>query len=224
MSRSIDDIQTSTSLHSPNPAESNSTLPVLLSLILLLASCSDGNSVPVRVLIANTAPAVVAIGDDRQTLASAFAVAPHLLVTGDHVLAKAPLYLIGKDGKRSRLEILLRDGDNDIALLRAATGFSRVLQLARQLPAVGDSVIALGNPFGGGITATRGIISALPTAIGQTNLLQTDAAINPGNSGGPLVNDDGEVVGMVTSRGVPGSGVGFAVPAALLRKLLATRR
>jgi serine protease Do len=87
---------------------------------------------------------------------------------------------------------------------------------------VGDWVIAVGSPFGLQATVTAGIISAKARQIGQgpfDDFLQTDAAINPGNSGGPLVNMQGEVVGINTAIVAGGSGIGFAIPSNMARKI-----
>ena len=101
---------------------------------------------------------------------------------------------------------------------------------------VGDWAIAVGNPFGLDNTVTLGIISSLnrnASKLGITDkrldLIQTDAAINPGNSGGPLLNADGEVVGINTLvRSGPGAGLGFAIPInrarSIVRELVATGR
>ena len=92
---------------------------------------------------------------------------------------------------------------------------------------VGDLVLAIGDPFGVGQTVTNGIISGLArTEVGASDsgfYLQTDAAINPGNSGGPLVDMDGNVIGIntfIVSRSGSSSGVGFAIPAALVRRVV----
>ncbi|RZJ77790.1 MAG: PDZ domain-containing protein, partial [Brevundimonas sp.] len=92
---------------------------------------------------------------------------------------------------------------------------------------VGDLVLAIGNPFGVGQTVTNGIISALnrtETGISDSgSFIQTDAAINPGNSGGALVDMDGDLIGINTaifSRSGSSSGVGFAVPAAMVRRVV----
>ena len=97
----------------------------------------------------------------------------------------------------------------------------------REEQEVGDLVLAIGNPFGVGQTVTNGIISALnrtETGISDSgSFIQTDAAINPGNSGGPLVDMDGDVIGINTaifSRSGSSSGVGFAVPASMVRRVV----
>jgi serine protease Do len=87
---------------------------------------------------------------------------------------------------------------------------------------VGDWVIAVGSPFGLQATVTAGIISAKARQIGQgpfDDFLQTDAAINPGNSGGPLVNMQGEIVGINTAIVAGGSGIGFAIPSNMAKKI-----
>jgi serine protease Do len=87
---------------------------------------------------------------------------------------------------------------------------------------VGDWVIAVGSPFGLQATVTAGIISAKARQIGQgpfDDFLQTDAAINPGNSGGPLVNMQGEVIGINTAIVAGGSGIGFAIPSVMAKKI-----
>ena len=87
---------------------------------------------------------------------------------------------------------------------------------------VGDWVIAVGSPFGLQATVTAGIISAKARQIGQgpfDDFLQTDAAINPGNSGGPLVNMQGEVIGINTAIVAGGSGIGFAIPINMAKKI-----
>jgi len=165
--------------------------------------------------------AVVSIGDASQTLASGFFVTPQWVVTNQHVSQAGELYIVHSDGQRSPLRVLISDQQHDIALLQATRYQSpTVLPLNPKPVRVGEPVLAIGNPFGTGLTVTAGIISALPKSIGQQFLLQTDAAINPGNSGGPLINPQGEVVAVITSRGAVGSGIGFAIPAEQLVVLI----
>ena len=89
---------------------------------------------------------------------------------------------------------------------------------------VGDWVLAIGSPFGLQATVTSGIVSAKARQIGAgpyDDFLQTDAAINPGNSGGPLVNMRGEVIGINSAVVRGGSGIGFAIPASMARRVAA---
>ncbi|MFM7651785.1 MAG: trypsin-like peptidase domain-containing protein [Vulcanococcus sp.] len=146
-----------------------------------------------------------------------------LLITNAHVVEGSTRVVVGlPDGRRAEGRVVGVDPVTDLAVVRldgsgpwpvVGLGNSDALQ-------VGDWVIAVGNPFGLDQTVTLGIVSSLnrnAAALGITDkrlaLIQTDAAINPGNSGGPLLNADGEVVGINTLvRSGPGAGLGFAIP------------
>jgi len=146
-----------------------------------------------------------------------------LLVTNEHVAGGADSVEIWlSSGERHFGEVLERDSDADLALVRVE-GADQLDALAIGDPTqvrVGDEVLALGfplvNEIGSDMTVTRGIISAV-RAIGDVNIFQTDAAINPGNSGGPLINMDGAVIGINTSKidatagGRPVDNIGFAI-------------
>ena len=125
--------------------------------------------------------------------------------------------LIGRDPKTD-IAVIKIEADKE-KLTPAVLGDSESLR-------VGDWIIAIGNPFGLEHTVTSGIVSAKGRFIGQgsyDDFIQTDAAINPGNSGGPLVNLDGEVVGInsaIFSRSGGNIGIGFAIPINLAKELL----
>lgn len=162
-----------------------------------------------------------------------------LLLTNAHVVEQSDRVTVGlQDGRRVQGTVVGLDRLTDIAVVRlsgpgpwpvAALGDSNSLQ-------VGEWAIAVGNPFGLDNTVTMGIISNLnrnAAKLGITDkrldLIQTDAAINPGNSGGPLLNADGEVIGINTLvRTGPGAGLGFAIPInrarEIARQLVATGR
>ena len=126
--------------------------------------------------------------------------------------------------------VLLDDPRADLAVLKIDTKGERLPVMAiddQEQLEVGDLVLALGNPFGVGQTVTNGIVSALArTDVGAADFgsyIQTDAAINPGNSGGPLVDMDGDLIGINTfiiSRSGSSSGVGFAIPAAVVKQVV----
>ena len=138
------------------------------------------------------------------------------------------------DKREFEAEIVLKDPRTDLAVLRikgqgerfAALEFSNSDALQ-----VGDLVLAIGNPFGVGQTVTHGIVSAVArTQVGITDyqfFIQTDAAINPGNSGGALVDLGGKLVGINTaifSRSGGSQGIGFAIPANMVRVVVASAR
>lgn len=126
--------------------------------------------------------------------------------------------------------VLLDDPRADLAVLKIDTKGEKLPVMAiddQEQLEVGDLVLAMGNPFGVGQTVTNGIVSALArTDVGAADFgsyIQTDAAINPGNSGGPLVDMDGDLVGINTfiiSRSGSSSGVGFAIPARVVRQVV----
>lgn len=125
-----------------------------------------------------------------------------------------------KDGRQFRARVVGSDKDTDIALLQIkASGLSAVQIGDSDSLRVGDYVVAIGNPFALGQTATSGIVSALGRSglniEGYEDFIQTDASINPGNSGGALVTLDGKLVGINTAILSPAGGnvgIGFAVP------------
>lgn len=151
-----------------------------------------------------------------------------IILTSLHVVRDAAqVRVIFADGSESEASIIAREPAQDLAVLQAhelpddllpaTLGSSARLQ-------VGDEVVAVGNPFGLNNALSAGVVSGLGRSfrspeVGETltNLIQFDAAVNPGNSGGPLVNRNGEVVGIVTALMNPTDqnvfiGIGFAVP------------
>jgi serine protease Do len=149
-----------------------------------------------------------------------------IALTNSHVVEKATeIEVITLDGNKHKAKVIGVDKKTDLAVLKLDDGktrfaFARVGDSDRLQ--VGDWVIAVGSPFGLQATVTAGIISAKARQIGQgpfDDFLQTDAAINPGNSGGPLVNMQGEVVGINTAIVAGGSGIGFAIPSNMARKI-----
>jgi serine protease Do len=143
------------------------------------------------------------------------------ILTNNHVVDEAQkLRITLKDGNVFNGVVVGTDEVTDLAVVRVdskeALPFAR-LGDSDQLK-IGEIVIAIGNPFGltGGPTVTAGIVSALNRSLqfesGALELIQTDAAINPGNSGGPLVNTNGEVIGINTAKMPYAQGIGFAVP------------
>lgn len=150
------------------------------------------------------------------------------VVTNHHVINGADKIVVTlKDGREFEAELIGSDPATDIALLKIEADDLRALPLGDSDElAVGDLVVAIGNPFGFGQTATSGIVSALGrggfTREGPEDFIQTDASINRGNSGGALVDLNGQLVGInsiiVSPSGVS-AGLGFAVPANIVRSV-----
>jgi Do/DeqQ family serine protease len=158
-----------------------------------------------------------------------------LVVTNVHVIEGADEVKVSLADKREfEAEIVLKDPRSDLAVLRLKNTHEKfpTLDFANSDDLmVGDVVLAIGNPFGVGQTVTHGIISALArTQVGITDyqfFIQTDAAINPGNSGGALVDMNGRLVGVNTaifSRSGGSQGIGFAIPANMVRVVVASAK
>jgi Do/DeqQ family serine protease len=155
-----------------------------------------------------------------------------LVVTNNHVIADADDIKIAlADGREFESTIMLKDDRLDLAVLKIKSDgpFETVPLGDSDAVEVGDLVLAIGNPFGVGQTVTSGIVSALArnqVVSGDFGFfIQTDAAINPGNSGGGLINMNGQLIGINTaifSRGGGSNGVGFAIPANLVKVFLAS--
>ncbi len=144
-----------------------------------------------------------------------------VIMTNNHVVANADEVRVRlHDGREFVATDIKTDPRTDVAVLRIQNaGELHALRLGdSQRAEVGDWVVAIGNPFGLDLTVTAGIISAKgrgPGILEREDFIQTDAAINPGNSGGPLLNLNGEVIGINTaieSRSGGYDGIGFAVP------------
>ncbi len=144
-----------------------------------------------------------------------------VILTNRHVVADGRDITVRlHDGREFKATKVFADPQADIAVLKIeGAGRLTAAKLGDSDKAeVGDWVLAMGNPFGLEGTVTAGIVSAKGRGVGinqRENYIQTDAAINPGNSGGPLVNLDGEVIGIntaISSRSGGNEGVGFAIP------------
>ena len=146
------------------------------------------------------------------------------ILTNNHVVAKAQKITVTMaNGKKIPASLIGRDPTSDLAVIKISPRYVDIVATLGDSDEVrvGQKAIAIGNPFGLSHTLTTGIISALNRGIRTENgnqiddLIQTDAAINPGNSGGPLLNSNGEVIGINTAiYSLSGGyqGIGFAIP------------
>jgi serine protease DegQ len=151
------------------------------------------------------------------------------ILTNHHVVeAAGEIELALADGRKAPAKVVGTDPETDLAVLKVdISGLPAVTFGNPDKLAVGDMVLAIGNPFGVGQTVTMGIVSALGRShLGIStfeNFIQTDAAINPGNSGGALVDATGNLVGInsaIYSRSGGSLGIGFAIPANLAKQVM----
>jgi Do/DeqQ family serine protease len=150
------------------------------------------------------------------------------ILTNKHVIVKSSTITVAlKDGREFKAQIIGADPDSDLAVLRISP--------KSDLPAIemgnsdnlmiGETVIAIGNPFGFSNTVTTGVISAKNRSVKVDDefyhdFIQTDASINPGNSGGPLLNIYGELIGINTAIYAKAQGIGFAIPINKARRIV----
>ena len=151
-----------------------------------------------------------------------------LIITNAHVIANAgSVKAVLQDEREFEVEIVGADPDYDLAVLR--------IQADSVLPSIemgssddlmiGETVIAIGNPFGFSHTVTTGVVSALNRSIRTDDrvyheFIQIDASINPGNSGGPLLNINGDLIGINTAIYAKAQGIGFAIPISKIKKII----
>jgi serine protease Do len=168
-----------------------------------------------------------------QALGSGFIISNDgYVVTNNHVVENAAeVSLTLDDGRTVAAEVVGADKRTDLALLKIKDkGTYQHVNFAKDMPRVGDWVIAVGNPFGLGGTVTAGIISARGRDIGAgpyDDFLQIDASVNRGNSGGPTFNLNGDVVGVNTAIFSPSGGsvgIGFAIPTEVARDVIDSLR
>lgn len=218
-------------------------LMLVLAPVIAARASSDDSSAQVR-MIESLLPGVVRITthslsgdpkiiDERESYGSGFVVDKSgYIVTNAHVINGAYEIIVTlNDGTVRHAKLVGEGGEVDLAVIKIETRLPlQPLRFAEGAEVrIGDEVFAVGNPYGIGTTVTKGIVSALNRDLTRSvfdSYIQTDAAINRGNSGGPLVNRDGEVVGVNTAyyKGPVEKGgfigLGFAIPSTVVKSVV----
>ncbi len=150
------------------------------------------------------------------------------ILTNEHVIAKTgTITVMLNDGREFTAEIIGADPEFDLAVLKITS--DEILPAVEMGDSgdimIGETVIAIGNPFGFSNTVTTGVVSALNRSIRvedrvYNDFIQTDTSINPGNSGGPLLNINGELIGINTAIYAKAEGIGFAIPINKAKKII----
>jgi len=152
-----------------------------------------------------------------------------IIVTNNHVIEGASrITVVFSDRTELRAKLIGVDPDSDVAVLRVDANRLAAAPIGTSSDLmIGETVVAVGNPFGLSGTVTTGVVSALGRSVPSkeqgrtfTDFIQTDASINPGNSGGPLLNIEGKVVGINTAILGNAQGIGFAIPVDRARKVI----
>ncbi len=166
---------------------------------------------------------------DRRERGSGVLIDPNgIVVTNDHVISGASKIVVTTaDGHELDADVLGADADNDIAVLKVSAKGLRAVKLGTTSDLlIGETAIAIGNPFGLSNTVTQGIVSAIHRTVqgeagrNYSDFIQTDAAINPGNSGGALVNVLGELIGINTAIVGGANTIGFAIPVDRVKRIV----
>ncbi len=159
---------------------------------------------------------------------SGFIVSPDgFILTNNHVVGEADeINVVLNDGREMKAKVIGTDPKSDVAVIKVDADNLPVIELGDSDKLdIGEWVIAVGNPFGLSETVTVGVVSAKRRNVGITeyeDFIQTDAAINPGNSGGPLLNLDGQAIGInsaIFSQSGGYMGIGFAIPINMARNI-----
>jgi serine protease Do len=175
--------------------------------------------------------------DRAQSLGSGAIIDPHgIILTNDHVVSGASRILATtKGGTELECELVGSDADNDLAVLRVKKPGAAPLPTLKLGTSsdvlIGETIVAIGNPFGFSNTVTAGVVSAMGRSVRgsenqrvYTDFIQIDAPINPGNSGGPVVNIQGDMIGIATAIIGGAQGIGFAIPVDRARRIVADIR
>src|SRR4030095_16171773 len=169
----------------------------------------------VQHIINSFQPIIIQIATPQGTGTGFYLKSENLIITNDHVVkGNSEAVISGRTLSKQMSPVLFNDSKYDLAFVRVPEGV--------QMPDIhlalghtvndGEMVVAIGHPYGLNYTATEGIVSKAKRLQRGINYIQIDAAINPGNSGGPLVNSEGEVVGVNTFIIAGGDNLGFALP------------
>lgn len=168
-------------------------------------------------------PAIIQIATPTGT-GTGFYLRDHdLIVTNDHVIGEnGEATVTGRTFEKTLTRVCYTDRKHDLAFLEAPGGLDLPgLKLGSyERTHNGDSVVAIGHPFGLNYTATKGVISKVDRIRDGIRFIQVDAAINPGNSGGPLINQEGEIIGVNSFIIRGGDNLGFALPVSYLQEAL----
>lgn len=186
-------------------------LSLLMVMAMLLASPVSANAIGFE---AESAYASVFVVYSGNSLGSGFAIGENCIVTNAHVIADNDhITIISYDGDEFEAAILGISEDEDIAVLvvdNITFPYLPVADLSSMK--TGDDIYAIGAPKGMAYTLTKGSVSAKERIVRSKSYIQIDAAINEGNSGGPLLNDNGQVLGMNSLKMSDSEGIGLAIP------------
>jgi len=177
---------------------------------------------PISDIIDQYEPVLIQIATPYSTGTGFYLAAHHLIITNEHVVrGNRQVVIDGLGIEKQLVEVRYIDPLHDLAFLSAPKGSLPVVSLSEnEILKEGESVLAIGHPFGLKLTSTTGIISNLKHKEGNLQYIQHDAALNPGNSGGPLITMNGRIAGVNTFIMRNGANLGFSLPVEYLKQSL----
>ena len=200
---------------------------IITAIILLFSVVSISNVIASTLVVNKVFPATVLItaediNGQPQSLGSGFLVAPNIIATNFHVIENSYSGFVKFVNKKEIYEIegvVGYNSDYDLALIKISDNIGTPLPLISPSIDIGQKIFVIGNPLGLEGTISDGIISGLRN-LDDYSVLQISAPISPGNSGGPVVNENGNVIGIATFTISEGQNINFAVPVKYLKELL----
>lgn len=187
-----------------------SLLSILLAAVLLLAAPLSAGAIGFNAETVYDAVFVIYSGD---ALGSGFAIGENCVITNAHVIDNVwDVTVQNYEGDEFSATVLDMDEDKDIAVLVVEETLPYLPVADIDKTHIGSDVYAIGAPQSMSYTLTKGVLSAKEREVGDYTYLQTDAAINQGNSGGPLLNDQGQVLGVNSMKLLDSEGIGLAIP------------
>ena len=182
----------------------------ILSIVLLFLLLISFSAYAINFTPEETYNSVVVVYTETG-VGSGFSIRENLIITNAHVVGNNEKVAINLyDGTTINGKVIKSDIDKDLALIKIDKTLVP-LNINKENISIGQEVYAIGAPKDMPYTKTKGIISALDRKIGKNNYIQIDASVNSGNSGGPLVDDSGDVIGIITLKASDAEGIGFAI-------------
>jgi tetratricopeptide (TPR) repeat protein len=198
-------------------------LPLLITLAIGNAPCQAKQAANIYPVIDRSVVCIESFASDgKARLGSGFFVAPGVIATVSHQVANASKITVHlHDGATQQATLPITAQGNELAIIAIADKTYPYLQLQPHDPDIGAKISTIGCPLGFGHSLTQGVIGHSRRLLDGKQLLQTDLAINPGNSGGPLLNQEGQVVGVIYGYEHDAHQISFAVPSDMLIQIMA---
>ncbi|MFP6900415.1 MAG: trypsin-like peptidase domain-containing protein, partial [Opitutales bacterium] len=206
------------------------SVPLLLTVLLVSVGSSSGQSTEIIKAVRSRTVDITVRDEYSQTLSSGtgFIVGTEgEIATNYHVIEGASSAIVkfyGHRGSHNVKSILHKDIENDIAVIKVHFKTTPLNFGDDNITQVGERIMAIGNPLGLTGTVSDGVVSGFRKMEDGSRRMQISAPISPGSSGGPVINKQGEVIGIATSYLPRGQNLNFAVPVTKLKRLMATRR